>query len=278
MTAPFELGCHLPGLAITTARTQTKLMGGATRNGQKDHILHARILQQLIHDQIMVADGQIHVANPWRQLPGMTTSPLQPHGIFDLTLDADHFQQRVIQQAFQLPIEQFHQRMEVVGLHQFGVITGAFEIWVRFNEQVGHLGQMYQGVELFISQTMLLNKLIGQTGRTLLHIKMITGVPGLMGAGMMIDHHPTGAIQSRFHAQIAHPGGMLHHLPILPGRQVVGGKRDGSAKLVLCQTLEKTPRHKAIQIAFVSQNDLWFLQCLHGQGKLTLPQKRAKAF
>ena len=246
-----------------------------TRNGQEDHILHGRILQQLIHDQIVVANGQIR-SEPLAPTPRYDRAH-STHGIFILTLDADHFQQRVIQQAFQLPIEQFHQRMEVVGLHQVGVITGAFEIGSDSMNRSVTLVKCAQGVELFISQTMLLNKLIGQTGRTLLHIKMITGVLGLMGAGMMIDHHPTGGDPIEVPCSDRSP--RRHAPPFADSarRQVVGGKRDGSAKLVLCQTLEKTPRHKAIQIAFVSQNDLWFLQCLHGEGKLTLSQKRAKA-
>ena len=106
-----------------------------------------RLLEQLVHDQVVVSHHGVDKADGGADFGDVLPAPGQSDRIFDAAFDRHDFEKRVVQQPLQLAIDQRMQVPESVGFHEVGVVAGEDEVGVVFQKEVGDVVQVHQAIQ-----------------------------------------------------------------------------------------------------------------------------------
>ena len=98
-------------------------------------------------DEIVVADDGVHVTDRRADFGDVVFAPLEAERVFDAAFGGHDFQQRMIEQLFNLAADERVQVPKLVSLDEVRVIAGEDEIRVVFQKQVGDIVQMDEPVE-----------------------------------------------------------------------------------------------------------------------------------
>ena len=105
------------------------------------------LFEQLVDDEIVVADDGVHVADRRADFGDVLFAPLEAERVFDAALDGHDFEQRMIEQLFDVAADERVQVPELVNLDEVRVIAGEDEIGVVLQKQIGDVVQMHEPVE-----------------------------------------------------------------------------------------------------------------------------------
>ena len=102
MAATLEFLGNFQSFAISAAQTGDDEAIGAPKKRQQNGVSGCLLLEQLVHDQIIVADDCIDKTNRGADLGDVFFAPGQPERVLDAALDLHYLEQRMIQQLLNL--------------------------------------------------------------------------------------------------------------------------------------------------------------------------------
>ena len=264
MAAPLQFLRDFKRLAIAAAQTDDHRSIGAPEQREQDRKVGGLLLEQLMNDQIVVSHHRIHESHGRTDLDHVLAAPFQSQRIFDLPLDRHDFQQRMIQQAFELAIDQRVQIPKLINLHQIGVVIGQHEFGIQLQEQVGHIVQMDQSIQLRGTKAILFAQLVSkQPGRLIQIMNQLRLVRNDV-CRVVIDDQPIAFVQARFKGEIAYPCGAFARLALTPRIVVISLQRHVDIEQFARKPLQQHARNEPVQVAFVGQNYARPGQHLHG--------------
>src|SRR5262249_40536999 len=120
---------------------------GAPEQGQQDWKFGGLLLQQLMHNQVVVANYRIHKTDRRADFGDVRLAPCEAERILNPPFDGHHLQKRVVEQFFDLSIDQRMKIPKSVDLHQICVITGEIEIRIVLQKQIGDVVQVNEAVQ-----------------------------------------------------------------------------------------------------------------------------------
>jgi hypothetical protein len=216
-----------------------------------------------MHNQVGIPDHRVDKSHRGAQGLDILPAPFVAQGIFHPAFHVHHLQQGVSEQFFDAPADQ---RMEVpkpVNLDQVGQIVGEQKVRSVLEEQVRHIVQLHQPIQLRRLQSMLNAKFITQGAGRFTDIMDELRLFRLQLGGVMVNNHPIGPVQSRFETQVTDPGGVFPRFTLAPGMIMVRLQGDFGIKQSAGQPLQQHSRHQTVEVAFMSQDDFGFGQRDH---------------
>src|SRR5947199_1110130 len=128
MAAALQLLRHFKRLAVATAQTNNHRAIRAAKQREQDRKAGGLLFEQLVNDQIVVSYHGIDEADGRADLDDIFAAPFQSEGILDLSFDRHDFEQRMIEQAFELAIDHGMQIPELVDLDEVHVVIGQHKL------------------------------------------------------------------------------------------------------------------------------------------------------
>ena len=127
-------------------------------------------LQQLVNDQIIVADHGVHVADRRADFGDVVFAPLEAERIFDAPFDGHDFEQRMVEQLFNLAADERVQIPELVNLDEVGVIAGDRKVGIVLQKQIGDVVQMHEPVQRGRAEAVFLAQFVAQQRGGFVHV------------------------------------------------------------------------------------------------------------
>src|SRR5262245_19374669 len=113
-----------------------------------------------MHDQVDVSHDRVHESNRGTDFSHVSLAPGISERVFNAALDRHDFEKRVVEQAYELPFNQFVNIPELIYLHEVRIICRDDKIRIIFEEQVGNIGQADEAIQLRGADSMKLAKLV----------------------------------------------------------------------------------------------------------------------
>src|SRR6185437_16426109 len=127
------------------------------------------LFEQLMHDLVGVANDGVDEADNGAQLGNVGLAPRKAKRVFDASFYLHHFQQGMVEQSFEIALDQGLEIPELVGFHQVRVVVREEEVRVVFKKEVGDVVQMDQAVKFRRPQLVLLAEFITKQSGGLVH-------------------------------------------------------------------------------------------------------------
>ena len=105
------------------------------------------LFQQLVDDEVVVADDGVHIADRRADFGDVVFAPLKAERVFDAAFDGHDFEQRMVEQLFNVAADERVQIPELINLDQVRVIAGEHEIGIVLQKQIGDVVQMHEPVQ-----------------------------------------------------------------------------------------------------------------------------------
>ena len=149
--------------------------------------------EQLMDDQVVVADDGVHVADGRADFGDVVFAPLEAERIFDAPLDGHDFEQRMIQQLLNVAADERVQVPELVNLDEVRVIAGERKIRVVLQKQIRDVVQVHEPVERGRAEAVFLAQFVAQQPGGFVHVMDEQRVFGRGLRDVMVNDRPSPA-------------------------------------------------------------------------------------
>ena len=204
----------------------------APEQRHQHRIFRRLLLQQLVDDQIVVADHGVHEADRRADFGDVGFAPFEAERIFDAAFDGHDFEQRMVQQLFNVAADERVQIPELVNLDQVRVIARDHEVGVVLQKQVRDVVQMHQPVQRGRAEAVLPAKFVAQQPGGFVHVVNKQRVFGRGVRDVMVNDDPIRLVQARLEGEVRDPGGLLAQVALFPVIVMIGFQRDVACRKV----------------------------------------------
>ncbi len=203
-------------------------------------------------DQIIIAHDGIYITDGRADLFHVALAPLETDGVFDAAFHFHHFEEFVVEQAFQLAVNERVEIPELVGLHEVGVIVGCDEIGIGVEEQIGDVVQVDEAVEFGRADAVLFTQFVTEEAGGFFDVVDENTFLGGDVGGVMIHDEPVRFVEAGFEIEVADPGGFFAEVAEFPVVVMEGFEGDVGLEKVLGETLQEDAGDETVEVAFVS--------------------------
>ncbi len=209
-----------------------------------------------MHDEVRAADGRSDESDGGREFGDFVQGEPESDGILDLATDAHDFEERVVNEGFELAADDVVEIPEPVVLHEGSVVTGEREVRVMLEEQVAEVGQVDEAVELGIAEAVLLAEFVGKQGSRLGQVVDQVGLLRTEVAVVMVEDEPVAPVEARFEGEVRDPRHAFGHRAQLPALVMERFEGYVRAEEMLCEALQEHPGNQTVQVALVRADHL----------------------
>jgi hypothetical protein len=257
MTAALEFFGDFQCFAVAAAQADDDGAVGLAEKSDEDGVRRGVAFQELVDDDVVVADDSVHVADGGSDFGDVALAPFQADGILNPAFDSHHFEQRMIQKALELAVDNGMEIPKAVGLDEAGVIIGDKKIGMSVEKEVADVGELGEALQLGGTDAIFLTQFVAKQAGGFGDVVDQLGLFGLNFGGVMIDRQPAGFVQARLEREVGDPADSLPQIAVFPTLVMIGLEADDGSEETLGQALEKQSTHETVEVAFVRQYDFW---------------------
>ncbi len=251
------------GFSIATAQADDDGVVAFAKERDENGIFDGLFVEQLVDDKVVVADDGVDEADGRTEFDDVFLAPFQTKRIFDAPFDFHDLQERMVEQRFELAVDESVQVPEIVGFDEVAVIAGEDEIGIAFEKEVADVGQFDEAIEFGRAEAVLLAQFVAKKGGGFLQVVNEARGFGLSFGGVMVDDDPIDFVEARFETEIADPTRALANLAHFPTVVMMSFERDVGIEKMFGEALQKQTGNEAVQITFVCEDDFRFWQRVH---------------
>jgi len=263
VAAALETGGELEGFPVTTAEAGEDGVGAA-EEGDEDGEAGLAGFEEGMDDGIGVADEGVDVADAGADFDDVLAAPCESDGVFDAAFDGHDFEQGMVEEPFELAVDEGVKVPELVNLHEPGVVAGEGEVGVIFEEEVGDVIEVDEAVEGRGGEVVLPEEFVAEGAGGLADVVDELGLAGFGVGDVVVDDEPVGFVEAGLEGEVGDPGGAFAEVALAPDVVVVGLEGDGDLVQVPGEALKEEAGDKAVEVAFVGEDDLGLGRHLHG--------------
>jgi hypothetical protein len=179
----------------------------------------------------------------------------------------------MVEQFFNPAADERVQVPKLVNLDEVRVITGQREVGVVLQKQIGDIVQMHEPVECGRAEAVVLAQFVAQQRGGLVHVVNQQRIFGRGLRDVMVNDHPLRFVEARFEGEIRDPRGPFAQFALFPLIVMIGFERYIRAVQLFGEPLQQGAGKQAVEVAFVSDDDIGF-GWLHHDGKRLIQSSR----
>ena len=248
--------CDLQRLAFATAEAGNDRVVRPAEQRKEHRIPRGLLFQKPVNDQIVVADDRLDMPDRGAEFGDVALAPLEAERVFDAAFHLHHFEQRMVEQLFNLSAEEVVQIPELIMLHQVRVVRRDQEIRVVLQEKVRDVVQMDNPVERRGTQPVFEAKFVTEQARGLVHIVHQHRVLRRNLRDMVVNDRPVLLVEAGFESEVGDPGGLLARLALLPEIVVIRLEVHGIAEKFLGEPLQQHAGQQPVEVALVGDDHI----------------------